>query len=1049
MNGNAKSHFKKIQNFKCNYAVEEFTQYESTRTGMRVAMINRAGPKVNGYFAFATEIHDDSGAPHTLEHLCFMGSRSYEYKGVLDRLATRAYSATNAWTGTDQTVYSLDTAGWDGFAQILPIYLEHCLLPTLTSAGCYTEIHHVDGTGKDAGVVYCEMQAVQNQSNEIISMESNRLLYPEGNGFRYETGGMMDQLRVLTVDRIREFHMEMYQPKNLRVILNGEINHAETLAILDKFEDSILDAMPSIDSPFKRPFIDSEPTPDLKETVIKRVEFPEDDESVGEVHISMFGPALQNTLETRAIDILGRYLAGSSVAILENTLVQKEELASGVYYWTNNRPRTVISFVLNGVKTKKLAAAEGRFFEVVEEATSKPFDMDYMHDCLKLSRRQLIYWCETSDTIFSTDIIEDHLFGSRDGKDLENNLDLLKVYDIMETWTDKQWRDLAIKYILHNKHVSILGVPSAKLSEKLKAEETARVEAQQEKYGEEGLKDLARKLEEAQKENDRPVPDEILDAFSVPCTESIHFVPSITARSGLAQKMGHLDNDIQKLIDKDSSNDLPLFIHFEHIPTNFIHFHLVLNTSVIPVELKPLLPLYMENFFDTPVERDGKLINFEQVVTQLERETVSYSLDSGSQLNAAETLLFKFVVEPDKYETAVKWLRDLLFNGIFTAERLKPTLNKILKELPEEKRQGDDMLSAVNDMIHLTSQSSSRAQNTLVKAAYLKQMQKLLASSPEEVISKLESLRKSLLTFSNMRLFVIADLTKLANPVSTWKHLTKDLDTTQELLPLDTRRRVQIDAEKSPGKLNYIVPMPAIDSSFGKFTTKGLDSWQHPQLPALMVATAYLDAVEGPLWVAVRGTGLAYGTYFTRSIDAGILSFSVYRSPNVCIAYSAAKKVIEEFASGKRDFGKHALEGAISTIVCGFANEQPTAITAAVVGFANQVIKGIPKDWGTEILKKVREVTVEDLTKVMQEVILPVFTAGRADVVVTCSPLMEVDLRKGFEDAGFRPEVRTLASFHDGYGFGGEEEEEEEDTSEEGSGGSDEDEEDDDDVDME
>lgn len=78
---------------------------------MSVVVVDREGPKVNGFFTLATEIHDDSGAPHTLEHLCFMGSKSYCYKGVLDKLATRAYSNTNAWTATDHTAYTLDTAG--------------------------------------------------------------------------------------------------------------------------------------------------------------------------------------------------------------------------------------------------------------------------------------------------------------------------------------------------------------------------------------------------------------------------------------------------------------------------------------------------------------------------------------------------------------------------------------------------------------------------------------------------------------------------------------------------------------------------------------------------------------------------------------------------------------------------------------------------------------------------------------------------------------------------------------------------------------------------
>ena len=48
----------------------------------------------------ATEAQDDDGLPHTLEHLVFLGSEEYPYKGVLDLLANRCLaSGTNAWTG--------------------------------------------------------------------------------------------------------------------------------------------------------------------------------------------------------------------------------------------------------------------------------------------------------------------------------------------------------------------------------------------------------------------------------------------------------------------------------------------------------------------------------------------------------------------------------------------------------------------------------------------------------------------------------------------------------------------------------------------------------------------------------------------------------------------------------------------------------------------------------------------------------------------------------------------------------------------------------------
>ena len=88
---------------------------------------------------------------HALEHLCFTGSQEYPFKGVLDKIAARSYSDTNAWTDVSETVYTLSTAGWEGVAQLLPFYLDHIIAPSLTDAAFCTEVHHVDGKGKDAG----------------------------------------------------------------------------------------------------------------------------------------------------------------------------------------------------------------------------------------------------------------------------------------------------------------------------------------------------------------------------------------------------------------------------------------------------------------------------------------------------------------------------------------------------------------------------------------------------------------------------------------------------------------------------------------------------------------------------------------------------------------------------------------------------------------------------------------------------------------------------------------------------------------------------------
>lgn len=66
---------------------------------------------MHGFFVLATEALDDDGCPHTLEHLIFLGSEDYPYKGVLDRLANRALAqGTNAWTDVDHTCYTVRPA---------------------------------------------------------------------------------------------------------------------------------------------------------------------------------------------------------------------------------------------------------------------------------------------------------------------------------------------------------------------------------------------------------------------------------------------------------------------------------------------------------------------------------------------------------------------------------------------------------------------------------------------------------------------------------------------------------------------------------------------------------------------------------------------------------------------------------------------------------------------------------------------------------------------------------------------------------------------------
>ena len=61
-----------------------------------------------------------------------------------------------------------------------------------------TEVHHINGEGEDAGVVYCEMQARENTGESLCHLNMLRSMYPGNCGYKSETGGIMKNLREST-----------------------------------------------------------------------------------------------------------------------------------------------------------------------------------------------------------------------------------------------------------------------------------------------------------------------------------------------------------------------------------------------------------------------------------------------------------------------------------------------------------------------------------------------------------------------------------------------------------------------------------------------------------------------------------------------------------------------------------------------------------------------------------------------------------------------------------------------------------------------------------
>ncbi len=311
----------------------------------------------------------------------------------------------------------------------------------------------------------------------------------------------------------------------------------------------------------------------------------------------------------------------------------------------------------------------------------------------------------------------------------------------MLDWKPEQWAALLKKYLVDNPSITIVGKPSSALTEKLAGEEKARLEKRRNDLGAEGLAAKAKELADAQAENDREIPAHIIDSFPVADASKIDWIPveSAVNPSGSA---GKSSARIQSHIDADGEV-LPYFVHFAHVDSAFVTLRVVMDTTHLPVDLMPYLKLYQESLFALPVMRGKGLLSFEEVVQQLTELTVSY--DAGLSLRGDFPEVFQLVlkVEKEQYADAISWLRDLIGQSVFEMERIKIVAGKLLQDLPRRKRNGSRIAGATaSSLVVDPSKSVSTANGLLKNLDFLPEVVKELEESPQDVLAKLESIRK-------------------------------------------------------------------------------------------------------------------------------------------------------------------------------------------------------------------------------------------------------------------------------------------------------------------
>ncbi|KAJ2759639.1 hypothetical protein H4S06_002128 [Coemansia sp. BCRC 34490] len=299
--------------------------YKHFESNMRVVVCRTPSPIYTLNIYVPTAVTDNKGLPHTLEHLVLCGSKRYPTPGYLDVLATHNYSVgTNAWTRNDCTCYTFSASAEDGVANVLPVFLDHVLNPILSDAKFTTEVYHYDETGKENGVVFCEMSSKENKENILSIYHLKKLMYNSSATFAHYSGGKTYGIASLTNKEIIDYHHKYYDANNVTVLLTG--------AFSDDFEERYLQKIPA--DIIKSHGNDSRApmhcfSPDVGRPKHETVRFPSADTSTGSFKFGWQGPPQEDIETTIALEILMEYLGGNSSSPLRLRFVKRATPLAG------------------------------------------------------------------------------------------------------------------------------------------------------------------------------------------------------------------------------------------------------------------------------------------------------------------------------------------------------------------------------------------------------------------------------------------------------------------------------------------------------------------------------------------------------------------------------------------------------------------------------------------------------------------------------------------------------------------------------------------------
>jgi zinc protease len=251
-----------------------------------------------------------TGFAHLFEHMMFEKSENVE-EGLFDKLIIGSGGENNGGTWQDGTMYyevipknALEVVLWLESDRMG--YLEN----TVTKSAFANQQNVVQNEKR---------QSVDNAPyghNEALILKK---LYPKGHPYSWDVIGEMKDLANATVEDVKAFHKKFYSPDNATLVLSGDIDKEEALALVTKYFGEIP----------RGETIDARGPMPVSLSSTEKL-YHEDNFAKAPRLTMVYPSAEQFSRDSYALDYLGELLSNGKKTPLYKVLVKEKQLTSSV-----------------------------------------------------------------------------------------------------------------------------------------------------------------------------------------------------------------------------------------------------------------------------------------------------------------------------------------------------------------------------------------------------------------------------------------------------------------------------------------------------------------------------------------------------------------------------------------------------------------------------------------------------------------------------------------------------------------------------------------------